>query len=116
MGDGFALADFRGSLIGLFKPVPHVNGKQLAKTANQFQKRPHLRLRFLEGRQKNRHTSRFASERRPDAQQFSLSRVSPLEDISNTRRINAVVVNGKHLPKEKLQKMLADAEAAANKK
>jgi hypothetical protein len=41
---------------------------------------------------------------------------NPLEDISNTRRINAVVVNGKHLPKEKLQKMLADAEAAANKK
>jgi hypothetical protein len=45
-----------------------------------------------------------------------LLEANPLDDISNTRRINAVVVNGKYLPKEVLQKMLADAEATANKK
>jgi imidazolonepropionase-like amidohydrolase len=36
---------------------------------------------------------------------------NPLEDISNTRHINAVVVGGRYLPKETLQKMLADADA-----
>jgi imidazolonepropionase-like amidohydrolase len=45
-----------------------------------------------------------------------LLEANPLEDINNTRRINAVVVNGRYLPKETLQKMLADAEAAANNK
>lgn len=40
---------------------------------------------------------------------------NPLEDISNTQRINAVVVNGRYLPKEALQRMLAEVEAAANK-
>jgi hypothetical protein len=45
-----------------------------------------------------------------------LLEANPLEDISNTRRINAVVVNGRYLPKETLQKMLTDAEAAASKK
>lgn len=41
---------------------------------------------------------------------------NPLTDISNTRRINAVIVNGKLLPKEALQKMLADTEALAGKR
>ncbi|MGI8835251.1 MAG: amidohydrolase family protein [Pyrinomonadaceae bacterium] len=41
---------------------------------------------------------------------------NPLNNIDNTRRINAVVVNGRHLPKDALQKMLAEAEADANKK
>ena len=40
---------------------------------------------------------------------------SPIEDIRNTRRINAVVVNGRYLPKEALQRMLDDIEAAARK-
>lgn len=40
---------------------------------------------------------------------------NPLEDISNTRRINAVVVNGRYLPKEALQRMLAEVEATANR-
>jgi imidazolonepropionase-like amidohydrolase len=40
---------------------------------------------------------------------------NPLASISNTQRINAVVVNGRYLPKETLQKLLAEAEAAANK-
>ena len=36
---------------------------------------------------------------------------NPLEDIRNTQRINAVVVNGRYLSKETLEKMLAAAEA-----
>ncbi|MBA3692026.1 MAG: amidohydrolase family protein [Acidobacteria bacterium] len=40
----------------------------------------------------------------------------PLENIANTKKISAVIVNGKYLPKDSLQKMLADVEAIANKK
>ena len=39
-----------------------------------------------------------------------LLEANPLENIKNTRRIAAVVLNGKYLSKEALQKMLADAE------
>ena len=39
---------------------------------------------------------------------------NPLENINNTRRINAVVANGRYLPQEILRKLLAEAEAAAN--
>jgi imidazolonepropionase-like amidohydrolase len=45
-----------------------------------------------------------------------LLEASPLEHITNTQRINTVVINGRYLPKEKLQKMLAEAEDVANKK
>jgi imidazolonepropionase-like amidohydrolase len=41
---------------------------------------------------------------------------NPLTDINNTRKIEAVIVGGKYLPKETLQKMLAEVEARANKK
>jgi hypothetical protein len=41
---------------------------------------------------------------------------NPLEDIHNTQKINAVVVNGKLIPKSELQAMLASVEAEANKK
>lgn len=41
---------------------------------------------------------------------------NPLENIGNTKKIAAVVVNGKYLSKESLQKILADVEAAANRK
>jgi adenine deaminase len=41
---------------------------------------------------------------------------NPLEDISNTKKINAVVLNGRLLDRKTLDKMLADVEAAANKK
>ncbi len=44
-----------------------------------------------------------------------LLEANPLENIRNTQRINAVVLNGSYLPKEALQKMLADAEAAAKR-
>jgi hypothetical protein len=40
---------------------------------------------------------------------------NPLENISNTKRINAVVVNGRLIPRASLDKMLKDAEAMANK-
>jgi imidazolonepropionase-like amidohydrolase len=45
-----------------------------------------------------------------------LLEADPLKDITNTRKIAAVVAGGKLLPKETLHKMFADAEAAANKK
>jgi hypothetical protein len=45
-----------------------------------------------------------------------LLEANPLENISNTQRINAVIVNGRYLSKETLQKMLADAEANASKR
>ena len=38
---------------------------------------------------------------------------NPLENISNTQRIHAVVLNGKLLPAEALHKLLRDAETAA---
>ncbi len=41
---------------------------------------------------------------------------NPLDDIANTRRITAVVVNGRYLPKDELQQMLAQVEAEASKK
>jgi hypothetical protein len=41
---------------------------------------------------------------------------NPLADIHNTRRINAVILDGRYLPKNELQRMLAGAEAAAQKK
>src|SRR6185436_18382493 len=40
---------------------------------------------------------------------------SPLENIGNTRKIDAVVAGGKLHPKAELQKMLADVEALASK-
>ena len=47
---------------------------------------------------------------------LALLDADPLEDISNTKRIHAVVVNGRYLPKERLQKMLAEIEVVANKR
>ncbi len=41
---------------------------------------------------------------------------NPLLNISNTRKINAVIMNGRYLSREFLDKMLADVEAAAKKK
>jgi len=40
----------------------------------------------------------------------------PLQDIRNTTKIQAVVVNGKLLTRVDLDKILAEAEAAANTK
>jgi imidazolonepropionase-like amidohydrolase len=44
-----------------------------------------------------------------------LLEASPLENISNTKKITAVVVNGKLIPRTSLDKMLKDVEAAANR-
>ncbi len=41
---------------------------------------------------------------------------NPLENIENTRRIAAVVVNGRYVPKSELQAMLAQVEAIANQR
>jgi imidazolonepropionase-like amidohydrolase len=40
---------------------------------------------------------------------------NPLEDVRNTQRINAVVSNGRLYDRKELNKMLAQAEAAANR-
>jgi imidazolonepropionase-like amidohydrolase len=44
-----------------------------------------------------------------------LLEANPLENISNTKKISAVIVNGRLIPKASLEKMLKDAETAANK-
>ena len=44
-----------------------------------------------------------------------LLNANPLEDIANTQRISAVVMNGRYLPRETLQKMLDEVEASARK-
>ncbi len=41
---------------------------------------------------------------------------NPLTDINNTRKIAAVISGGRYLPKETLQKMLAEVEAIVKKK
>ncbi len=41
---------------------------------------------------------------------------NPLADIGNTQKINAVVVNGKLIPKSEIEAMLAKIETAANRK
>jgi imidazolonepropionase-like amidohydrolase len=40
---------------------------------------------------------------------------NPLEDIRNTQRISAVVLNGRYLDRRALDRLLAEAEAAANR-
>jgi imidazolonepropionase-like amidohydrolase len=45
-----------------------------------------------------------------------LLEANPLENIRNTQSISAVVLNGRYLPKETLQRMLADVEATANRR
>jgi imidazolonepropionase-like amidohydrolase len=47
---------------------------------------------------------------------LALLDADPLKEISNTKRIHAVVVNGRYLPKERLQKMLAEIEADAEER
>ena len=42
-----------------------------------------------------------------------LLEANPLENISNTKRIAAVIVGGRLIPKSSLERMLIDAEAAA---
>ena len=44
-----------------------------------------------------------------------LLEANPLENISNTKRISAVIVGGRLIPRVSLDKMLMDAEAAAGK-
>jgi imidazolonepropionase-like amidohydrolase len=41
---------------------------------------------------------------------------NPLDDIRNTQKIAAVIVNGRYLSRAELDKILAGVEAAADKK
>lgn len=59
------------------------------------------------------HRSQGTVERRKLAN-LVLLEANPLEDIRNTRRINAVILEGRYLPKEALQRMLVDVETAAS--
>jgi imidazolonepropionase-like amidohydrolase len=45
-----------------------------------------------------------------------LLEANPFENISNTKKITAVITNGHYLDRESLDKILADVEAAANRK
>ncbi|HVG09263.1 MAG TPA: amidohydrolase family protein [Thermoanaerobaculia bacterium] len=45
-----------------------------------------------------------------------LLEANPLDDVTNTRKIAAVVVNGRYMSKAELQKTLSDVETAAGKK
>jgi imidazolonepropionase-like amidohydrolase len=40
----------------------------------------------------------------------------PLADIANTQKIDSVILNGRLIPKAELQRMMAEVEAAANRK
>jgi imidazolonepropionase-like amidohydrolase len=44
-----------------------------------------------------------------------LLEANPLEDITNTRKIAGVIMNGRYVSKEEIQKMLLNVEVAANK-
>lgn len=44
-----------------------------------------------------------------------LLEANPLENISNTKRINSVIVDGRLIPKVSLDRMLKDVETAANR-
>jgi len=43
-----------------------------------------------------------------------LLEANPLENIENTQRINAVIINGRYIPKSELQTMLAHVEVTAS--
>ena len=45
-----------------------------------------------------------------------LLEANPLANISNTKRITAVIIGGRLIPRVSLDKMLMDAEAAASKR
>jgi hypothetical protein len=55
---------------------------------------------------------------RTDAQQKALVllEANPLEDIRNTQRIDAVIMNGRFYDRKALDKMLAQAQTLANQR
>jgi len=56
-----------------------------------------------------------AKSRAGEKADLVLLEANPLANISNTEKINAVIVNGKLIPKASLEKMLIGVEAAANR-
>jgi imidazolonepropionase-like amidohydrolase len=61
-------------------------------------------------------TASFGSVERGKVADLVLLNGNPLEDIRNTTKISAVVVNGRFLDRQPLDRILAEIEAAANRK
>ena len=59
-------------------------------------------------------TDRYGSAAKGKIADLVLLDADPLQDIHNTSRISAVFLSGKHYDRAALDKMLKDAEAAAN--
>jgi imidazolonepropionase-like amidohydrolase len=60
-------------------------------------------------------TSEFGSVQAGHAADLILLDANPLADIRNTRRINAVVLNGRYLDRAALDSLLTSAEAKAKR-
>lgn len=58
-------------------------------------------------------TDKYGSIEKGHAADMVLLEANPLEDIRNTRKISAVVFEGKYYPREELDKMLSQVEAQA---
>lgn len=58
----------------------------------------------------------FGTVERGKLADLVLLEANPLENIENTRRISAVIVNGRYIPKPELQTLLAHVEAAAGQR
>jgi len=56
---------------------------------------------------------RFGTVEKGKIADLVLVDANPLEDIHNTQKIRAVVMNGRYLDRPALDKLLADAAAAA---
>jgi hypothetical protein len=63
-----------------------------------------------------RHEKELATIEKGKLADLVLLDANPLEDIGNTRKINAVVANGRFLDRKALDAMLAQVEASANRK
>jgi imidazolonepropionase-like amidohydrolase len=58
---------------------------------------------------------RFGSVRKGNVADLLVLDGNPLENIRNTQKIRSVVLNGRYLERVELDKLLAGAEASANR-